>query len=515
MKFRYKVLFTNLILLSLGLGLVGYLMIHKNFELAKQTQLKNAIVQNNLVQSSVEYELLQLLNSASDNSETSNNNTDNSNAEKSSISASSIAAQLPQIGSRVSSSVRTKDSFFYIYYDGNRVYTDDKSQVDINDTLFNDLTTGNKNYLINIEDEKHYIYVTSQSVIDEKNLWIISKCDASEAYSLLDEQIKYFRLIIVVILIAESVAMYFISRYMTKPLEKLNRVSEEIAQGDYATRVNVKSHDEIGLLAQKFNIMAQAVSDHVDELNDMVHRREQFVADFTHEIKTPMTSIIGYADTMRSLELPREEQIMALGYIFSEGKRLESMSQKLFELIYLRQHDIKMDDVHMADLCAEVVKVVEPAYENRHLIIETEIEDAVLTVNRELLVTALVNLMDNARKASSEGGKVEIIGKYVYDKVNSTLEDKKSQKNVEDTYEICIIDHGIGMTKEQADRICDEFYMVDKSRARKEGGAGIGMSLVAVILEHHNAKLSVESEPGCGTTMRISLHGKSECSIDV
>lgn len=95
-------------------------MIHKNFELAKQTQLKNAIVQNNLVQSSVEYELLQLLNSVSDNSETSNNNTDNNNAEKSSISASSIVAQLPQIGSRVSSSVRSRDSFFYIYFDGEK-----------------------------------------------------------------------------------------------------------------------------------------------------------------------------------------------------------------------------------------------------------------------------------------------------------------------------------------------------------------------------------------------------------
>ena len=141
MKFRYKVLFTNLILLSLGLGLVGYLMIHKNFELAKQTQLKNAIVQNNLVQSSVEYELLQLLNSVSDNSETSNNNTDNNNAEKSSISASSIVAQLPQIGSRVSSSVRSRDSFFYIYFDGEKVYTDDKSDAGISDTLFKNLTT--------------------------------------------------------------------------------------------------------------------------------------------------------------------------------------------------------------------------------------------------------------------------------------------------------------------------------------------------------------------------------------
>lgn len=491
MKFRYKVLFTNLILLSLGLGLVGYLMIHKNFELAKQTQLKNAIVQNNLVQSSVEYELLQLLNSVSDNSETSNNNTDNNNAEKSSISASSIVAQLPQIGSRVSSSVRSRDSFFYIYFDGEKVYTDDKSDAGISDTLFKNLTTGNKNYVIKEESQKHYIYVTSQSVIDEKNLWIVSKCDASEAYTLLDEQINYFRLIIIVILIAESAAMYFISRYMTKPLEKLNHVSEEIAQGDYATRVNVKSHDEIGLLAQKFNIMAQAVSDHVDELNDMVHRREQFVADFTHEIKTPMTSIIGYADTMRSLELPREEQMMALGYIFSEGKRLESMSQKLFELIYLRRHDIEKARVHMADLCAEVVKVVEPAYENRHLTIETEIEDTVLTVNRELLVTG--KFVDN-RACNIPKDKTDICEA-------ESADDRKCTR----AYEISIIDHGIGMTKEQAERICDEFYMADKSRARKEGGAGIGMSLVAIILEHHNAVLSVESEPGCGTTMRILL----------
>ncbi|WP_443595436.1 ATP-binding protein [Agathobacter sp.] len=521
MKFRYKVLFTNLILLSLGLGLVGYLMIHKNFELAKQTQLKNAIVQNNLVQSSVEYELLQLLNSVSDNSvsqnadnsETSNNNTDNTSARKSSVTASKVTAQLPQIGGRVSSSVRSRDSFFYIYFDGEKVYTDDKSDARISDTLFKNLTTGNKNYVIKEESQKHYIYVTSQSVIDEKNLWIVSKCDASEAYILLDEQIKYFRLIIIVILIAESAAMYFISRYMTKPLEKLNHISEEIAQGDYATRVNVKSHDEIGLLAQKFNIMAQAVSEHVDELNDMVHRREQFVADFTHEIKTPMTSIIGYADTMRSLELPREEQIMALGYIFSEGKRLESMSQKLFELIYLRQHDIEKERVHISDVINAAIKVVGPAYDKNSIMIETDIADAVLLLNRELFITALVNLMDNARKASEEAQQVEVTGKFADNMAGNIPKDKTDIDETESaddgnctrTYEICIIDHGIGMTKEQAERICDEFYMADKSRARKEGGAGIGMSLVAVILEHHNAKLSVESEPGCGTKMSILL----------
>ena len=139
-----------------------------------------------------------------------------------------------------------------------------------------------------------------------------------------------------------------------------------------------------------------------------------------------------------------------------------------------------------------------------------------LLLNRELFITALVNLMDNARKASSEGGKVEITGKYVDNKACNIPKDKTDIGETESAddrkcmraYEICIIDHGIGMTKEQAERICDEFYMADKSRARKEGGAGIGMSLVAVILEHHNAVLSVESEPGCGTKMRIRLNEK-------
>lgn len=137
-----------------------------------------------------------------------------------------------------------------------------------------------------------------------------------------------------------------------------------------------------------------------------------------------MTSIIGYADTMRSLELPREEQMMALGYIFRRKTSGEHVAEA-FELIYLRRHDIEKARVHMADLCAEVVKVVEPAYENRHLTIETEIEDTVLTVNRELLVTALVNLMDNARKASDEGQQVEVTGKFVDNRACNIPKDKR------------------------------------------------------------------------------------------
>ena len=110
----------------------------------------------------------------------------------------------------------------------------------------------------------------------------------------------------------------------------------------------------------------------------MVRKRDQFVADFTHEIKTPMTSIIGYADTMRSMELPREEQLRALSYIFSEGRRLDRMSGKLFDLIYLMEHEMEKEAVQAENVSSEVLKVVTPSFAAKGLVLKENIEPAVL-----------------------------------------------------------------------------------------------------------------------------------------
>lgn len=471
MKFRYKVLIINLILLSLSLGVIGYLMIRRNFDLAKDTQLKNAIVQNNLLQSSVEYAVLQLLN----------------NSER------SVETGLSDIGEQVASSLRTTDTSFSIRYGNDEAYFSGEQDSNIPEHLFDDLKSDGKNYVIVKEDGKHYIYVTSFSKVQKKNLYIISKSNISEAYNLLEEQVKYFRFALLGILLADSVVIYLLSTYLTRPLEQLNHISEEMAQGDYTVKADVNTADEIGLLAQKFNVMSQAVSEHIEELNDMIHRRDQFVADFTHEIKTPMTTIIGYADTMRSIELPREEELTALTYIFSEGKRLEKMSQKLFELIYLRQHDIEKSHIHVSDMANQIVKIISPAMAQKHLQIISDIEPAVIEGNQELLITVFVNLLDNARKASSPNQQILFQGRA------------GNQEHM-DYYEFSVIDYGIGMSEEEVKNICNEFYMADKSRARKEGGAGIGMSLVAVILEHHEAKLTIQSTPGKGTHIQVRFY---------
>ena len=129
-----------------------------------------------------------------------------------------------------------------------------------------------------------------------------------------------------------------------------------------------------------------------------------------------------------------------------------------------------------------------PSLETKNQKLNINITNEKIKCNKALLLTVFVNIVDNARKASDEGKEISITGK---------IDDDGS-------YEFVVEDYGIGMKQEDVERICDEFYMVDKSRSRKEGGAGIGMSLVAIIMEKHNAVLNVESEINKGTRMILS-----------
>lgn len=481
MKFRNKVLVMNMILLSAGLGFVGYLMIHKNFDIAQKTGLSHAIVENNLVQSSVEYDLLQVLNS-------------NEYQEKTEQSRRiyQIKSELEEIGGRIEGSMMASGTAFYIYYDNKYAFSSDGGDNRIPVRLFYNMKAGEKNYLMCEEEGKSVIYVTSCSMVGEQYLHVINKSDITENYQMLTEQIWYFRLVILFVLLAASFLMFLASRYLTRPLEQLNRASSEIARGDYSQRVTVSSRDEVGQLAVQFNHMAEAVAEHIVQLNEMLQSREQFVADFTHEIKTPMTTIIGYADTMRSMELPRQEQILALNYIFSEGKRLEDMSGKLFELIYLKRTEIECLPVHVTDFIAEIRQITVPMLKRKELTLTTDVEEGVIKINRELFVTVFINLIDNARKASDPEGEIRILG-------------QKERMEENARYRFWVEDDGIGMKEEEVNRMCDEFYMADKSRSRKEGGAGIGMSLVALILDCHRAEWKVESEPGKGTIIQICV----------
>ncbi len=465
MKFRYKVLIINLLLLSGVLLAVGYIVLKKNYEMALNSRIENAVLENNLAESSIEYSLLDVINR----------------------SRYDLGEELNNISGQVYAGMMNDTSDLIILYSDKTVFSSSDG-ISIPAGLTTRVEDNIKNYMIREENGRLYIYITSFCTIDNGMLNIITRHDISELNHFIQKSVNDYRNLSLIILAGATIIIYVISYFLTKPLEKLNRVTDAFAGGNYKERISVKGHDEVALLSDKFNRMADSVEGHINELNDMIRRRDQFVADFTHEIKTPMTAIIGYADTMRSMDLSEDQRIMALSYIFSEGKRLEDMSMKLFDLIYLRSNEIEKKPLSSTAFGNDVINSVQPILSSSKISIEKNFDQGIIYGDKELLKTVFINLIDNARKASESGSRIIFSGcRY------------------EDGYSFIVRDFGVGIEKKDLDRICDEFYMVDKSRSRKKGGAGLGLSLAALIIDKHDAKMDIESEPGKGTKITVSF----------
>lgn len=467
MKFRHKVLVVNLIMMSIAIGIVGYLMIKRNFSLAMDTLTESAIVENNLVQTYTEYGLLDAV--AGD------------------LSEEELMNQIKLIGEKIGDGFLSEDTEFFLLYDGEPAYgSEDYTFIPSMVLTTNERIS--KRYCIGLSKGIHHIYVVAGNELRNGYLQIATKTNVEEAYLMLNEQMHYFRILLLMILASSGVIMYIFAVVLTHPLEKLNLVSKEMTLGNYKMRAKVSSDDEVGQLARNFNEMANAVDMHVDDLQLQIKNREQFVADFTHEIKTPLTSIIGYADTMRSIDLPKEQQIEALNYIVTAGKRLENMSGKLFELIYLNRNEIECNMIEISKLADEISNYASPILESKGITLSVSVEKGTIYGNKDLLVTAFSNFIDNARKASKEGSTIYLYGMYK-----------------EGRYILSVKDTGIGIKQEDLDKITNEFYMVDKSRSRMEGSAGLGLSLAALICKKHNAILLFESTEGIGTSVNVSF----------
>jgi signal transduction histidine kinase len=254
--------------------------------------------------------------------------------------------------------------------------------------------------------------------------------------------------------------------------------------------VNIQSGDEIGKLSKDFNKMAVKIEQMVEELKEASIRQEDFIGSFAHELKTPLTSMIGYADMLRSKKMDQEQIVTSANYIFEEGKRLESLSMKLMDLIVLKKADFKMKYVPARDFLYDIHGVMQPIMGKENIELQTVCEDAFLQVDPDLMKTVCINLLDNARKSMDRGGRILFSGEW---------EDENYTLSVQDT--------GKGMEHSELSKITEAFYMVDKSRARAQGGAGLGLAICSEIIKLHDADMVFESSPGNGTRVTIRLKG--------
>ena len=272
-------------------------------------------------------------------------------------------------------------------------------------------------------------------------------------------------------------------RRSLRPLQELQSAAAHIAAGSFSERVKAVSTDEVGALAKDFNRMAESVEQRIDELTETAERQRLFIGGVTHEFKTPLTALLLNADSLQNTYLDEEERSAALARIEHQTRWLERLVQKLLKLITLDQSP-ELQPVSVPDLLDRVRESTADTLNKRGVSLGTDCRVERLNMDADLMQSVLVNLVDNASKASHEGQAVSLTA---------------------DESGFAVRDHGCGIPQEEIERITEPFYMVDRSRSKKLGGVGLGLALVKEIVQAHGGRLEIESTVGEGTTVRVKL----------
>ena len=339
-------------------------------------------------------------------------------------------------------------------------------------------------YQISRTAEESYIFVCGLVRQNGKEMYLVTECDISETVNSQNSMISYFQKIYLLILCLGFPVILFLSNLLVYSIHKISKAAKRIAAGRYTERIEVSAKDEIGELADNFNDMAENIEEKIALLSHQARQKEDFTANFAHELKTPLTSIIGYADMLYQKDLPREQVKRAAEYILNEGMRLETLSLKLMDLFVMDKQNFSLEDMPVKEIFEALRQGIESICDKRGVRFHMKMADGRIKADYDLFKSVILNLVDNSIKADAKD--IWITGR------------------AEDGfYQICLEDNGKGIPPEELGRITEAFYMVDKSRARKEGGAGIGMTLCNRIVTLHRAQWKIDSAEGEGTKVYI------------
>ena len=289
------------------------------------------------------------------------------------------------------------------------------------------------------------------------------------------------------------IVAYFVSRSITFPIRQMIRTARQIAKGDFGRRVRIKSKGELGELAESLNTMADELQQKMENLKRLDRVRTDFIANVSHELKTPLTLIKGYIETLEDRAMDDKEAATKFISIIKEHS--DRLGYTIDDLLSLSELELSRDCVNRTELdLKEVVDEISLGFghalaeKNQNLTVSTQGDDFSIQADRNKIEQVFANLIDNAIKYTKESGRIEI----------SLCEQGQT---------VCVIvrDNGIGIPKEHRDRVFERFYRVDKARSRELGGTGLGLSIVKHIVLAHNGKITIESEPNKGTTVSVTF----------
>ncbi|MBQ3602924.1 MAG: HAMP domain-containing histidine kinase [Clostridia bacterium] len=342
-----------------------------------------------------------------------------------------------------------------------------------------------------LHQENHYIAGEPVTVMGRTVAVVFAIAPVSNSIVSFIEPIVQLMFVSMLVALAFAVvAIYFLAHSLTRPLKKMARATRSYAAGDFSPRINIHRNDEIGELAQAFNTMANS-------LEQLESSRRNFVANVSHELKTPMTTIGGFIDGMLDGTITPEQQERYLKIVSGEVKRLSRMVVSMLNLskIEAGQLDLNIKNVDLSGLVLTSFlnferKISEAKIEVRGL----EYLDAhTVRADEDMLGQVVYNIIDNAVKFTPEHGYISV-----------------SIKEADGMVQTRISNSGSGVAQEELDKIFERFYKVDKSRSTDTKSTGLGLHIVRSILELHGGKIHAVSEEGRYTEFIFELPYVSE-----
>lgn len=280
-----------------------------------------------------------------------------------------------------------------------------------------------------------------------------------------------------------SVFILIAARYIVQPLQRLTRATRRMAKGDFSVSLTTRRSDEIGQLTRSFNVMAR-------ELGMLEETRKRFVSDVSHEIQSPLTSIKGFTQALKTKQLDEATRIRLLDIIEAESERLSRLSGDLLQLSTLDYEHLQLSPHRFAldEQLRRAVISFEPQWSAKGLAIKLELPPMIIEGDEDRISQIWHNLLSNSIKYSGSGGSIT---------VSASMTGEHVQVKITDT--------GAGIPEEELHHIFKPFYKVDKSRERKAGGSGLGLSIVKRIVDLHQGQIEVNSILGEGTSVSVQL----------
>lgn len=378
----------------------------------------------------------------------------------------------------VSEHYQTKNIYLAYYENRKLIYTSNEEIV-LNDIKLLDVANDKYNVIIQKNKDGYYAFITFK-IKDNGNIVYIK--DLNSVYEKRQSLIKLCIEIVSIFIVIITLIAYIISKTLTRPLLRISNEMSKLSNGNYDISLK-EGKDEVGLLIHEFNNMSKELEKRNKELLELINSKQLFIDNLSHEMNTPLTSILGYSTLLENAILSDEQKVKYLRYIKEETKRISEMYKKLLIISYKENSNIDKNKIDIVELIDDVIRELDSKLREHHIKINVQNNLSHIYGDKLLINLALSNLIRNAINASDDNSAI-IIKCY--------HENNKSY--------ICVIDSGTGIEEEQILKIVEPFYRVDKARSRKKGGAGLGLSIVTRVMQLHNGSLKIESKLGEGST---------------